>query len=151
MSEKPPQADPEWIEWINHTADAGFRVAAPTLETLFERAAWAMFAILSEPGRARPVDTEEVRAEADDLEALMVRWLSELNYLHQTRRRIYGQFRTLSLTLEPPPARLAAEAAGEPIDVARLPVYCEIKAVTYHGIRVERNGEIWTARVIFDL
>jgi len=36
---------PEWLKFVDHTADAGIAVEAPDLARLFERAAWAMFSV----------------------------------------------------------------------------------------------------------
>ena len=33
---------PEWLKFVDHTADAGIAVEAPDLVRLFERAAWGM-------------------------------------------------------------------------------------------------------------
>jgi SHS2 domain-containing protein len=46
---------------------------------------------------------------------------------------------------------LSALVSGEPIDLARHPIYTEIKAVTYHALGVEQRDGRWMATVIFDL
>jgi len=46
---------------------------------------------------------------------------------------------------------LVAQAWGEPIDPARHTIYTEVKAITYHGLKLERRDEQWYARIIFDL
>jgi SHS2 domain-containing protein len=85
--------------------------------------------------------------EADDREALLVRWLSEINRLHQVRHRVYCLFnvRTISETA------VEGEIGGEAIDSTRHAVYGEIKAVTFHGLRVEDRDGAWSANVLFDV
>ena len=46
---------------------------------------------------------------------------------------------------------LKASAWGEPIDPARHVLSHEVKAITYHGLRVEREGDGWIAEVIVDI
>ena len=43
--------------------------------------------------------------------------------------------------------------AGEfsPLDPKKHSSEREVKAVTHHGFKVEKNGKGWTAEVIFDL
>jgi SHS2 domain-containing protein len=41
--------------------------------------------------------------------------------------------------------------AGEPFDAARHRILREVKAVTYHDVKVERDGEGLTARLILDI
>ena len=141
---------PEWLEWIDHTADVGFVVRAPDLPTLFERAALALFQVLTDPSTVEPREPDSVDLEADDLAGLLVRWLSELNYLHETRHRLYSRFEIHELQ-ETEPYRLVATAWGESIHPERHPLYTEIKAVTYHRLRLERRGDQWEAEVILDL
>ena len=42
-------------------------------------------------------------------------------------------------------------AWGERIDPARHVLAHEVKAITYHGLRVEREGDGWVAEVIVDI
>jgi SHS2 domain-containing protein len=138
---------PDWLEELDHTADAGVVVSAATLERLFERAALALFRLVVSPASVRQRRVQTVRVEASDREALMVRWLSELNFLQQTEHLAFGQVEVLALSDH----QLLAEAWGEPIDPARHAIRTEVKAVTYHGLRIWLEGGLWRAQVIFDL
>lgn len=141
------QNAPAWFRELDHTADTGIEVWAATLPELFERAAWGLFAILTDPEAVEPRHTVSFELEAPDVQALLVRWLSELNYYHITRRWVFGRFKVVQLTEQ----RLRAQAQGEPIDPARHPIYTEVKAITYHGLRLEQRDGQWYARIIFDL
>jgi SHS2 domain-containing protein len=138
---------PVWVTAIEHTADVGIAVRAPDRSTLFARAAWGMFSLIGDLADVRRVQWLPVRVEADDREALLVRWLSELNFLHQTRRELYSGFRVRRMA----DTWLEGEAGGEPLDETRHHDLAEIKAVTYCGLRVAREGRRWMARVIFDV
>ncbi len=138
---------PEWLRQLDHTADAGFTVTAPDRETLYARAAWGLFSILTDVPRVAPRDSRTIRLEADDPAALMVKWLSELNFIHITEHVLFRRFEVRL----PGPGRLEAEVSGEPIDPGRHTVYTEVKAVTYHGMEIEQRGESWRAVVIVDL
>ena len=49
-------------------------------------------------------------------------------------------------------AGLTATAFGEPFDPARHGIGREVKAVTYHGLSVERQPDgTWLAEVIVDI
>jgi SHS2 domain-containing protein len=48
-------------------------------------------------------------------------------------------------------AGLTGSAWGEPLDRARHNMEHEVKAITYHGLRVEKIGEEWEAEVIVDI
>ena len=46
---------------------------------------------------------------------------------------------------------LKATARGEEVDHDRHELDMEVKAITYHGLKVEREGDGWLAEVIVDL
>lgn len=138
---------PQWLEELDHTADEGMVVRADDLPQLFERAAFGMFRVLVDLEAVRPNRCVPVTVQAPDRQALMVRWLSELHFLHETERLVFAEWHVRTITTE----ALTAEAWGEKIDPARHTVYTEIKAVTFHGLSVKDLGGSWEARVIFDL
>jgi SHS2 domain-containing protein len=45
----------------------------------------------------------------------------------------------------------SARGLGERFDPAVHSIETEIKAATYHGLRLERKDGGWTARMIFDV
>lgn len=138
---------PSWFEEIDHTGDAGVLVRAPDLKTLFERAAIAMFTILTEVDEVGDAVSREVDVSASDREDLLVRWLSELNFLHLTERMLFHRFAVRSMSDK----HLSAEVSGEGIDEERHTVHTEIKAVTYHGLTISASEDGWSAQVIFDM
>ena len=138
---------PVWLKFVDHTADAGITVEAPGLARLFERAAWGMFFIVTDVAAARPAHTVRITIDAPDRVALLVRWLSELNYRHVTEHRIFSEFRIAALGKR----HLEADVSGEIFDPARHTIFTEIKAVTFHDLKLERDRRGWKARIIFDL
>ena len=140
-------ASPPWLTPLDHTADAGFALTAPDLPQLFERAARGMFSLICDFSAVRLTRETTIEVEADDVPALLVRWLSELNFRHVTEHILYGTFVITELS----ESRLRAQVGGEPIDPARHTVYTEIKAVTFHGLEVAKDAAGWRAQVIFDL
>jgi len=138
---------PAWLEFLDHTADAGILVQAPDLKELFARAAWGMFSLVTDVDTIRLVERSRIRIEASDRPALMVNWLSELNYRHVTERRLFGKFAIVEIGEK----WLFAEVHGERFDPARHKVFTEIKAVTFHDLRLQRDDQGWKAQIIFDL
>jgi SHS2 domain-containing protein len=138
---------PDWLQELDHTADTGIVVTAPDLPTLFSRAAWGMFAVITDLEAVQPARAEVVEVAAEDLPGLMVRWLSELNFRHVTRHELYCQFRVVDFR----EWRLEAAVAGEPIAPGRHTVFTEIKAVTFHGLEILPVDAGWRAQIIFDL
>jgi SHS2 domain-containing protein len=85
---------------------------------------------------------------AGTTEDLLHDWLAELLFEAESRRVMYDQFRFTRIG----PASLVCELGGRTIDFQRSQATEEIKAVTYHRLRVEQlPGGGWEATVIFDV
>jgi len=140
-------AEPEWLQTLDHTADAGVIVRAGTLEELFARAGWAMFSLIADMDSVRAEETTQVGLEAADLQALLVRWLSELNYRHITEHRLFCDFQIQKISA----TDLRAIVTGEEIDPKRHTIFTEIKAITFHGLQISRDNGLWKVQIIFDL
>lgn len=82
----------------------------------------------------------------DDLDALLRDWLAELLYAFHTRKLLLAEF-TVSVS----EAGLRGTARGEPLDAARHKADVEVKAVTWHGLKVEHAADGWLAEVIVDI
>ncbi len=72
---------PDRYEIIDHTADIAIRTGGKDLNEAFANAAFAMFDTMCDAASVKPVGEFEVRVEGDDLELLLVNWLSELLYI----------------------------------------------------------------------
>lgn len=142
---------PDWFREIDHTGDIGIEIAASTLPELFERAAAGMFRVLTDPNTVQSSESETIIVDGRDHEALMVRWLSELNVRHTVDRFLYCDFDVESITRGAESLTLTANIRGEPIDAIRHTVYTEIKAITFHGLEVQETNGGWTVQVIFDM
>lgn len=135
------------FEPIDHTADLAYRLFAPTIEELFVVAARALFDAITELEDIQPKFSRKVIAEADDVEGLLVAWLSELNFYCINGLEIFSKFEVDSFL----PVLISATVHGEKIDLSRHNIKTEIKAVTYHGLYVRQVTGGWEAQVIFDV
>lgn len=147
------------VRELEHTADVGFEVRAPSLEGLFEGAARGLVDALgfedgggaeadggAEAGTGEP---EALRLFRPDLERLLVHWLREL----LSRAMADG---------EVPEARVHEVRSGDGDEpslrasvrwrsAAGAGPAREIKGVTYHGLEVARADGSWHARVLLDV
>jgi SHS2 domain-containing protein len=134
-------------ETFEHTADLGLRVRAPSEAELFAEAARGLFAmIVPELETVQPVQAREFAIAGADRDYLLFDWLNELLYVFDTERLLLSQF-DVRLTDK----GLAAIARGEPYDPQRHRLDHEVKAITYHGLRVEQEADGWLAEVIVDI
>jgi SHS2 domain-containing protein len=134
-------------EVFAHTADVGLRVKSPDLNTLFAEAGQGFFSlIVSNLADVQPQTRVEFSIEGGDLAYLFADWLNELLFTFESRRLLLSQFDVVV-----GPSGLKATAQGETVDESRHVLEHEVKAVTYHGLRVERVNGGWVAEVILDI
>lgn len=135
------------FELFEHTADLGLRVRAADLDTLFAEAARGLFSmVVEDPATVRPEQRIDVRLGPDGLEYLLFDWLKALLYEFDSRHLLFSRFE-----VQVGDGGLTGSAWGEPLDRDRHILEHEVKAITYHGLRVERDGEGWLAELIVDI
>jgi SHS2 domain-containing protein len=167
------------IELFDHTADLGLRIRAATLEELFSEAGKGFLSLLVvNPEAVRPVLTHRIELVADDVRWLLFDWLSELLFAFDTQKLLLCQFEiTLNRQPDGPgpapdvavakaadsaagqrnpfsadgPWCLMATCRGELADPTRHAMDHEVKAITYHRLRVEQTPQGWEAEVIVDI
>ena len=134
-------------ELFDHTADIGLRVVASDLDELFHDAARGFFSLVAEeiPDR-QPVQSLQFDLAAPRLDHLLVDWLTELLYAFDSRGLLLDGF-----DVSVRDGRLRAGAMARPFDSERDRLLHEVKAVTYHGLRVEPTAGGWLAEVILDI
>lgn len=134
-------------EFFDHTADLGIHVETAKLDDIYAEAAEALFAVIAdEPETIRTSETRHYQVAGDDRAILLFDWLRTLLLAFETEgwllRRCQAAVGDAGLT---------ATAWGEPYDPERHPLGHEVKAITYHGLTVERQGNGWLAEVIVDI
>ena len=135
------------FEFFEHTADIGLRIRAPDRQSLFADAAHSLFSLLVanlETVRCVQLENFAIAGREDDY--LLFDWLNELLYTFETKRLLFAQF-----DVQVDDSGITAVCCGEPIDPTRHELDHEVKAITYHELKVENTGHEWLAEVIVDI
>jgi len=134
-------------ELFEHTADLGLRVQATTLEELLAEAARGLLSMLvANPQDVRPTQTKMISIDETEPSYLLFDWLSELLYAFEREKLLLSEFE-----LKLRDHQLTATCRGEPMDTSRHQMEHEVKAITYHALRVEQTPAGWEAEVIVDI
>jgi len=135
------------FELFEHTADLGLRVGAATLEELLVEAGRGLLTMLvANPQAVRPVQSRSIELPAEEPTYLLFDWLSELLFAFESEKLLLGEFDVRMAS-----GKLSATCRGEPMDAARHQMEHEVKAITYHGLRVHQTADGWEAEVIVDI
>jgi len=131
-------------------ADIGLEVEGDSLAELFLAAAEGMFAIiLGAYGPATHTVTIPIHLRAETHEQLLVDWLSELIFLFDAR-----QLAPVDIHLTLPDAgrpEMDARVECRPFDRDLDHAEHEIKAVTYHRLKIERTDGSYRCHLVFDI
>ena len=131
------------------TSDVTFHAWAEGLEQLFVAAADATLNVMVRAlDSVRAVETRTASLEADALDLLLRRFLDELIYRKDVEELL---LRATRVAVDAARPRLDAVLAGERIDPERHELLADVKAVTFHDLRVERTATGWDAHVTLDV
>jgi SHS2 domain-containing protein len=122
------------FELLEHTADVGIRAFGEGLEEAFAQAALGLAELMGVrvPG---PGERRLLRVEGEDEEDLLVGFLNELLYLHETELAGFAQVRVLRVS------ERAVEAEIELVPLREPGSGVAVKAATYHQVAVERRPD----------
>jgi SHS2 domain-containing protein len=134
---------------LNHAADKSIEAWAENLAGLFRAAAEGMF---SESVDCAGIPAEQewaVEVQADTIEELLHAWLSELLWVAE--RDSAAICRVEVDSVQDIPWRARGRAQGGPVPQEAPHTGAPVKAVTYHDLRIWREGQLWRAHLVFDV
>jgi protein archease len=137
------------FEYFDVTADVGFRAYGRNLEEAFENAALAVFDTITDTKRIKKQLSKRITIESEDKKALLYDWLTELLFLHDAEDLIFSQFQVKISRKGPDRFVLEAEASGEEFDTIIHEVRDEVKAVTFHLMKIQKEHG-YMVQVILD-
>jgi SHS2 domain-containing protein len=135
-------------ELFDHTADVGVRVRATSLAELLAPATDGLYAIIGDlVTDGREAESRELELSADEPALLLRDYLAEVLGLFEMGRLMVTtvEAREFSQT------RLAATVQLQRIDMTASTLEREVKAVTYHELRVCRVADGYEATYIVDI
>ena len=135
------------FDLIEHTADIGIAAYGVDLKQVFANAARGLFSLITELDTISEKNVYHIHVSAPDREALMVNWLNELIYRFEVKEMLFHRFTINTLTN----TELKATGYGEKIDLAKHELKIQVKAATFHMLKIKQNNDGWEAQVIFDV
>jgi len=134
-------------EVLEHTADIGIKVKSPSLEGLFKNAGLAITELSAEKQKTQYPEKHKIviMQKANNVEELFVNWLNELLSVSAAEALIFEDIKIDQINEQ----FIDAIAIGS--DMRNYKTNIEIKAATYHQLKVQKTGSYWQADVIFDV
>ena len=133
---------------MDHTTDAFIEVKAKDLKEAFSVTADAVINITIDQDKVEEKEEKEFSAQGKNLDYLLFSWLEEINFILITEgfaiRRI-----EFNITQDDG-YKIQAKAFGEPLEFKKHNFKVEIKAPTFHEMKIEQNNGVFM-RFLLDL
>lgn len=137
----------EGFRILEHPADVGIEAWGRSTAAAFEHAARGLLSVLADCSTVEPTVRREVVVNGSDSENLLVRWLSELLYLFDGERFLPADLEIVALSEN----ALRAIVLGERVDPGKHSLRSDVKAITYHQLRVKEEGDRCIVTVYLDI
>jgi SHS2 domain-containing protein len=135
------------FEIIDHTADIGIVAYGADIKQVFANAALGLFNLMADLDNLKEDVKRDIELSAEDVEVLLVEWLNELIYISEVEHIIFKRFEINELSN----TQLKATCFGEKIKPGQHRLKREIKAATYHMLRLNKEDGSYKVQIIFDI
>ncbi len=132
---------------LPHTSEIALEVTGRDLGELFKNAGQGLMRLYGLEPRGPAQQELTVRVKSATAESLLVHWMTELVYLIQTRNFLPVKFEFPRVQ----EADLVARLHGHTFDPARQRLAREVKAVTYHRLKIVRERDHLKSEVVIDV
>lgn len=131
-------------------ADTAFTVKGETEEELFENAAKALISSMADIEKIAPTLERVIELDSEKLDLLLFDFLNELLFYKDSENLLFSEF-NVKIDNNAEGHRLKAQIFGEGADPDKHRVTTDIKAITMHMFKVEKNNDGYEARVVVDI
>ena len=131
------------FEEIEHTADWAYRVRGKNLAQLLIQAARGLYSLVGMQLAPGTQTTRSIQLRGIDRESLLVAWLNELLYFHESEGLGFEQIEIQELD----ETNLKARITGSPTQQWLK----EIKAVTYHNLSIRETESGLEVTLVLDV
>ena len=134
----------EKYKYIPHTADQYIEAYGKDLNELFQNTALGLTNMMVKS--IEPIKTKKIRIEAQTREELLYNFLNELLIIRDSENIFFSHFK-----IEIKGNVLEAEAKGEEFNPQKHEQSIEIKAITYHDLKIEKTKEGYKVKLLVDI
>ena len=135
---------------LDHPADGKFQAIGATLEEAFANAALALASLMWDWEKVEPAGSFDVEVRGHDLEQLLYLFLEDILFLAETKRFLLSSVEDVRI-LSADAGYLCQAALLGDREPGRYEVHGDVKAITYHEMKVEQRSDHWLVQVVVDM
>lgn len=127
-------------KYFEHKADIGIIGEGRSLEEAFQEAAKAMFEVMGNLNKIKPIKKIEIKTKAYDEKELFVEWLNELLAQKDINEMLFSKFEVF-IEKSDNKYILKGYCFGEKIN-KKHELETEVKAATYSELKLTKNKKV---------
>lgn len=136
----------------DHTADVQARCWGKSLEEAFNQTAYSLMATITPNLKKISAKVEKkIRIEAEDKEALLFDFLSELLYIFDVEELVFNNIKVQIIKESEELYVLNALLRGEKFDKSKHEIGVEVKAITYSFMEITESKNKVEISIVFDI
>lgn len=136
----------------DHTADVQARCWGKSLEEAFNQTAYSLMATITPNLKKISAKVEKkIRIEAEDKEALLFDFLSELLYIFDVEELVFNNIKVQIIKESEELYVLNALLSGEKFDKSKHEIGVEVKAITYSFMEITESKNKVEISIVFDI
>ncbi|MBI4033959.1 MAG: archease [Candidatus Brennerbacteria bacterium] len=131
---------------LPHIADLRLKIYGKDMAELFENAALGLAHVLSKDAEKKlklARGAEKITVEADEAGTLLISFLNRILSVSNINKKVYPKVRILYFS----PQKIEAQISGIAIDGFDE----DVKAVSYHDAKIEKNKDIFETTIVLDI
>lgn len=134
-------------EILDHTADVRVRIDGETFKAFLKNGALALMNLITDRAYVKSQEKIGFEVEAETGEELLIKMLGEILYINRVRDMVFHDVE-LEMTGK---YKVKGKLLGEKFDPERHELELDIKAATYHNLKIQRVNDRFIAEVVFDI
>ena len=134
---------PKSFEEIEHTADWAYRVRGKNLAQLFIQATLGLYSLVGMKLPSGSRTSRSIKLKAIDRESLLVAWLNELLYFHESEGLGFEEINLQYLDETSIQAKVTGATTQQWLK--------DIKAVTYHNLAIRETESGLEVTLVLDV
>ncbi|WFO75826.1 archease [Desulfurococcaceae archaeon MEX13E-LK6-19] len=146
---------PGKFDYLEHPADVYIRAYGKDIIELFENSGLALFETMVDTSKVEPLVEKVIETEGFDLENLLYRWLEDLLTLYYSENLVFSEIIVKEIVIEKKNGdiyyRLRGLCKGEQYNQEKHEPRVEVKAVTYHLMKIVKDENEWRAYFVLDI
>lgn len=136
----------------DHTADVQARCWGKSLEEAFNQTAYSLMATITpDLKRISSKVEKKIKIEAEDKEALLFDFLSELLYIFDVDELVFNNIKVQIIKESEDLYVLNALLRGEKFDISKHEIGVEVKAITYSFMEITESKNRVEISIVFDI